>query len=1159
MTSTNNTLNDITIEIANSIAPLANAFSSFDKFKLLLKSLGWNSDVFVIFPTEIINIFQSTLTLTTKLTELNQKLEDDEPLSINQIRDLFNVVKQVINGINEVKNIPNLPNELIESNFLQLFPRQLLDYLLSNYLLQHQPKIGHLLAVLGLIRNQFEKGTNNRINHFSYKFAFEDLSQLVDNPQILFQNAYGWNTDDFDTSFFFTHLENLFMAYGANLSYNTVNRNSLRVFNIPNPDEVILPRILQAALFDFAENNSRIRAGLGLFKLVKQSTSKPGLTLLPFIDGNFREQIEIFDKFFIKVETSLSLQGGVGIVWLPNEDLKIIVGFDTPEPITQVTGVLKLIVANEDTSGQPILLLGSRTSSYVEYKSLSLSGGIAINAQNQPVLFIETELEKAKIVISAGEGDGFLQKIFSSNKIESNFDIVIGFSTLQSLYFRGSAGLEIAIPTHISIGVLELNRLIFSIGLSMNKIPINIGSNIQVKLGPLQVVVENMGLYGNFEVKDNNSGNLGLFDISLGFKPPNGVGLSIDAAVVKGGGYLFFDFDREEYAGVLQISISGIVTITAIGMITTKMPDGSKGFSLLIIMSMEFMPGIQLGFGFTIAGIGGLIGLNRTMRLEALAQGVRTGTINNIMFPQGDIIANAPRIISDLRAIFPPEEGKFLIGPMIKLGWGTPTLISVSLGVIIEIPGNIAIIGVLRVVLPDKEAPILVLQIAFVGAIEFDKKRLWFFASMFESRILFMTIEGEMGLLVGWGDDANFVISVGGFNPRFNPPPLPFPTPRRIAVDMTISPVQRIRIEGYFAVTSNTVQFGARAEMVLGLDDFGIQGHIQFDALFQFSPFHFVIDISASFSLKAFGVGVFSIRLEFQLEGPTPWRAKGRGSISLFFFDISADFDITWGDSQDTTLPFKPVIKELVDELNKVENWKAELPAANNLFVALRKLDEKTETLILHPLGNLRISQRLIPLDIKIDKVGNQKPEDANKFVLEEASDDLERKDFSLEPFALAQFQNMDDATKLTLPAFEKQHSGLVLSASGNAFKTSRVVSRIVRYEEIIIDNNYKRFATKFKSFMGLLFRHFLNGNAVSKLTVSQAYQSKVNPFEDKIIAGGDKYAVAHNDTNKPFNNNKVYFDSHALAEEYMRTEISKQPNLVETLHVIPDFETVGV
>ncbi len=185
------------------------------------------------------------------------------------------------------------------------------------------------------------------------------------------------------------------------------------------------------------------------------------------------------------------------------------------------------------------------------------------------------------------------------------------------------------------------------------------------------------------------------------------------------------------------------------------------------------------------------------MKLEVLAQGIRSGTLSNIMFPQGDIIANAPRIISDLRAIFPPEEGKFLVGPMVKLGWGTPTLISVAVGVIIEIPGNFAIVGIFKVALPTEDAALIIIQVAFIGAVEFDKERLWFFASMYDSRVLFITLEGEMGLLVAWGAEANFVVSVGGFHPRFTPPPLPFPSPRRIALDLSNNPAYRVRVEGY--------------------------------------------------------------------------------------------------------------------------------------------------------------------------------------------------------------------------------------------------------------------------------------------------------------------------------------------------------------------------
>src|SRR5262249_27917546 len=149
-------------------------------------------------------------------------------------------------------------------------------------------------------------------------------------------------------------------------------------------------------------------------------------------------------------------------------------------------------------------------------------------------------------------------------------------------------------------------------------------------------------------------GALGPLDIDFKFKPPRGAGLSIDTGVVVGGGFLFFDPDKGEYGGVAELSIVDIVTVKAIGLITTKMPDGSDGFSLLLILPPASPP-IQLGFGFTLNAVGGLLGLNRAVMLDVLRDGVRTGAVDSIMFPD-NVIANAPRIISALKGVFPPQE-----------------------------------------------------------------------------------------------------------------------------------------------------------------------------------------------------------------------------------------------------------------------------------------------------------------------------------------------------------------------------------------------------------------------------------------------------------------------------------------------------------------------
>jgi hypothetical protein len=72
------------------------------------------------------------------------------------------------------------------------------------------------------------------------------------------------------------------------------------------------------------------------------------------------------------------------------------------------------------------------------------------------------------------------------------------------------------------------------------------------------------------------------------------------------------------------------------------------------------------------------------------------------------------------------------------------------------------------------------------------------------------------------------------------------------------------------------------------------------------------------------------------------------------------------------------VLPLLTAELGKLTNWRALLPPGNTLLVSLRHLDAAEAALVLHPVGTLQISQRLVPLDLTLDTFGDQKPSDAN-------------------------------------------------------------------------------------------------------------------------------------------------------------------------------------
>src|SRR6185436_7918745 len=166
----------------------------------------------------------------------------------------------------------------------------------------------------------------------------------------------------------------------------------------------------------------------------------------------------------------------------------------------------------------------------------------------------------------------------------------------------GAASLEAELPLHVSLlGVLTIDIVHLALAADDAGIRIAIAASASLQLGPISASVQRMGLEARATFPAGG-GNLGPLDLGAAFLPPRGVGMVIDASVVKGGGFILNDPAHGRYAGILQLKIGDIVTVTAIGLVTTRMPDGSEGFSLLVILTATFPP-IQLGVGFTLSGL----------------------------------------------------------------------------------------------------------------------------------------------------------------------------------------------------------------------------------------------------------------------------------------------------------------------------------------------------------------------------------------------------------------------------------------------------------------------------------------------------------------------------------------------------------------------------
>jgi hypothetical protein len=643
---------------------------------------------------------------------------------------------------------------------------------------------------------------------------------------------------------------------------------------------------------------------------------------------------------------------------------------------------------------------------------------------DRPVLIVDAGAEQGRAGLSLAGGDSFLASVLPAEIPELTFDLGATWSSRDGLALRGGTGLEATLAAAAALGPLRLEAITLALQLGERDASVAAGVSVALQLGPFEARVDGVGV--RFAVTaPGSSGNLGPLDVSFGFKPPNGLGLVVQAGPVVGGGYLFFDPDREQYAGALQLEFSGIA-LKAVGLLTTRLPDGSRGFSLLVIISAEFTP-VQLGLGFTLNAVGGLVGVNRTVAVEPLRAGLKSNSLASILFPP-DPVGNARQLVASLSVVFPPARGRFLFGPMARIGWGTPTLVTIDVCLVLELPApvRLVVLGRLRALLPDERAAVVRVQMDVLGVIDFDRREAAVDATLVDSRLASFPLTGDMAMRLSWGVNPSFLLAVGGFNPRFLPPP-GFPRLDRVAVALATGDNPRLRLDAYLALTSNTVQIGARLELSVRAGSFAIGGFLAFDALMVLKPLSFVVDVAGSLAVKAGGRTILSVTLRLTLSGPEPWHARGKASFSILFFDVSISFDVTIGPELPAAAPESvEVAPLLLAALRDARSWEAQLPVGGEALVTFRSLAPASQVLA-HPLGSLRVRQRVVPLERTLERFGSEVPAGARFFRVTGAT--VAGAGAETEPledlFAPAQFTALTDDQKLSQPSFVAMRAGV--------------------------------------------------------------------------------------------------------------------------------------
>lgn len=1142
-------------ELGLAFVPLQEALSSPEEFGSLALELGWDLDEI---PPPVQGL---TGDIDQLLTDLDPILQGSP--SITDVAALLQAVRQLIGSIQGLSGAAYDP-ALAAAGFANRFPEQLIQYLIVSYLFREHPKVNSILSMLGIIQATIaEAPSDDHIEHVQHQLVWDHLLKVLVDPGEVMETAFGWGTKDFQAELVFQPLLELGLAHGLWVVLREVEPELAEVVAADTSATDRIQLGLDLVLLQRTEASGRLELGLRLLGMPGKGTDLPGLVLLPAAEGVLNKTLEIDDRLQLRLRSNLNLQGGLAIQLRPPANLQTIAGFDDASGVSTVQGNFQVSLLAKGQDSEPTLVLGSADGSRLTYGSLSPTGGLRLGQQGKPDLFCEIEVNDLRLEVKGEGGDSFLSSLLPAQGISADFDLALGLSSGQGFYFRGSSALELNIPTRVDLGAVELQSLRVTVRPQADRLPVDLGADVKGRLGPFSVSVENLGMTAGFRFP-GKGGNLGPLDVSVGFKPPTGVGLSIDAAGFRGGGFLSFEPDQERYVGVMELEFRDSIALKAIGLITTRLPDGSDGFSLLVIISSEFTP-VQLGFGFTLNGVGGLLGANRSVTVERLRSGIKDNTLKSILFPT-NIVANANRIISDLRQVFPPTPGQFLIGPMARIGWGVPTLITADLGLVVELPDpvRVVILGVLRTLLPDENSRILRLQVNFLGVLDLEREMLSFDAGLYDSKLLSFTLSGDMALRIKWGHDPNFLLSVGGFHPAYQPPPLALPAMARLSISLLGGSNPRISVETYFAVTSNTVQFGARAELYAGSGAFNIYGFVGFDVLFQFDPFYFNAALGAMLALRTGSSTLASVGVSGILEGPTPWKLKGKARLKLFWFlTITVKFSKQWGITRDTGLDDIAVLPLLTAALGNTGNWKAEPPPGSHLLVSLRDLGNEPGRVIVHPSGTLSISQKVVPLNLDIDKFGNRKPSDARNFSIRgvtagdgTAAVPLQTRTVS-EQFAPAQFLDLADTDKLSAKAFENYDSGVLITDS-ETLRSGRCALREVEYDLHYIDSqrNLVNWPVMAKPDWRA-FNHWATGGAVARSPLSFSKTRKPALAPDAVALNQEMFTIVNQASLSSYDDGST-LPSEAEARNRLKQILSDKPWLMDELEIVPAFEAAS-
>jgi hypothetical protein len=1137
MEENKSTLRLIAEHLVRAIAPLRDAVTDLESLQAFMLRIGWQVDSL---PPEYSALTAAVNDALNALNNLGDGAEAGEAL------DLIKTVGDVYRRMKEITTSPDGISPVDADDFIEELAGAVFELLLVEYLAATFPAAYNALLAVGIIEFENIDPTPTRPGFLAIRFRSDEIPKVITEPQKLPERIYGWGTADVNFKKLAGHLHELFVALGLEAYVQTVDNEFGSAFQdqIADTDEPVELMLNIPLLFDNI-NGEEVELGLGLLELPAEGTKPAGVVLLPLVPSSVGTNIEISPnvKLVLRAESDLAEQLGI---MFRGDDIEVRFPFAEGTTSPSAGFGANLVF----TPPEPVALFGEPERTRLQLNGASF--GLTLNALQQVEFLVHLNIDGLTLIVAADMFDGFLTRLFGSEDLKVAIPLTLVWSSLTGVNFTGGAGLTISIVPHLKIGPVEIERFEATITSTVSSsappdFKVAFAVSVAGELGPLTFVTQGVGISLALIFEE---GNAGPFDVKTGFKAPSGIGIVVDEEIIKGGGFLASD-STGDYFGALELTIKEMVSVKALGVVGTKMPDGSRGFSFAAIITVSDFPAINLGFGFRLTGVGGIIGMDRTFDFAKLEEKLKRGVLRNLLFPPNPV-ANATAILADMTQVFPAARDHYVFGLMFRITWGSEKLVVIDLAVIIA--ETVAVLGIVDVYFPRFDFAQVEVHVHIIGELDLGRKRIFVHAEILNTSHIFgFKLSGGAAMLVAWGEQPVFILSFGGFNKRYEQQlPPGFPALDRLTVQLVDTKNLKATLRVYLAVTSNSVQIGGSFALKAGVGKFTIEGALTVDALFQFyAKPRFIFDLDAWLELKAWGVTLFSVRVQGTLSGGSPWHARGKATFKIWIFSCSVHFDEVWGDdAAEESLPVADVRSLVIEAFKDSRNWTAELPPETQGLVTLR--EPISDIAMLHPLSALAIAQRVAPLNVSLTRFGNAKPQGQNFFTIEKvlvgSSNILEgATSFTVgtvrEHFARSQFLDMTDDEKLESPAFEKMDCGVRLGTA--PVRHAAPLTAPMSYQTLKYNGKTKQFEEVGETIISDTVLTQLVGTGAAASAPS-AVRLSVRPPAVKIAP--IKYVVMTVENQNPVTEDR---STYTQAEELMRAKVAAKTHDKTELQVL--------